>query len=244
MTQQPREDLPGRKSRLRSLEWWSSLAGVMTAVGTGLAALSLAVAIGAWLRPQNGAADGRNNGAASSGSSGLFRTPWLGLEFWHGDTRVPMVEVPNEDDADTGREVVRVDVGTKPFQMRVPKLPREVAVQVCGWIDDSIFILEQGRKIEDIPFLQPGTGMADTAAGSGSLLVTNQAQNYFAGRRIASLSSEQDGVYVSSIGYPYWVDASVPPLQPTTDVYLAIHIDLNNDDIVDHDEYEYVLLNR
>lgn len=215
----------------------------MTAVGTVLAALSLAVAIGAWLRPSNGPADGQKGGDASSGSSGLFRTPWLGLEFWQGDTRVPMAEVPNEGNAD-GREVVRVDVGTKPFQMRVPKLPREVAVQVCGWIDDSIFILEQGRKAEDIPFLQPGTGMADTAAGSGSLVITNEAQNYYAERRIASLSSEQDGVYVSSVSYPYWIDASVPPLQPTTDVYLVVNIDLNKDDVVDHDEYEYLLLNR
>jgi hypothetical protein len=86
--------------------------------------------------------------------------------------------------------------------------------------------------------------MADTAAGSGSLVVTNEAQNYFAERRVASISSEQDGIYVSSIEYPYWIDPSVPRLEATTDIYLVIYIDLNKNDIVEDDEYEYVLLNR
>jgi hypothetical protein len=175
-----------RSARWRSLTWWTSISGLMTAVGTLLAAAGLIIATVAWLKPRSAPDESAPTPGASPSvnRSGLFRTPWLGLEFYRDAQRLAVLPRPQPSKYDRSKDIVEVEVGEAPFELRTPALPRDVGMRVCAWVDDSIF--DKVRPDEAITFESPfvtGKGMADSAAGSGVLFLNNDAFNYFRGER-------------------------------------------------------------
>ncbi|GGJ97972.1 hypothetical protein GCM10010123_30040 [Pilimelia anulata] len=204
------------------------------------ACLLAATAVGWWASGRRARPDPPRPTADPAPVDALLRTPWLGLEFRQQDRRLPI------RDRGTGRADRRdvvVPIGAGPFEIRLPKPGAGRAVQLCAWVDGSIFRLAAGDRVDDVPFLRPGTGMAQTAAGSGDLVLTDAAQNYFAGRRLAPVSSEQQAILFSRITYPYWIETP-PPLRPDTDISVVVYIDHNGNGLIDNDEYEYVVLDR
>lgn len=221
----------------------------MTAIGTLLAAAGLIIATVAWLKPRPAAPEESRTAPSASSSvsrSGLFRTPWLGLEFYRDDRRLPIVPQPQPLGYDRSRDIVEVEVGEAPFEIRMPALPPDEGMRICAWVDDSIFakVLQDKTVTIDSPFMT-GKGMADTAAGSGALYLDNDAFNYFKGTRLAHIGEHQDAAYISSFEVPERVRPDLTAdFGPHTSVYLVVYINRDGDDMTDSGEYEFVVLRR
>jgi hypothetical protein len=235
-------------SRWLSLAWWTSVSGLMTALGTLLAAAALVVAVVAWWMPRQPAADpvGPSPAASSADSrTRLLRSPWLGLEFYRDGQRLPIFATPQKSSYDRSRDVVEVDVGGGPFEIRTPALPRDRGLEVCAWTDDSVFAeVQQDEAVTEQSPFYVYKAMADSAAGSGTLFLDHDAFNAFFSERITHISAQQDAVYVSSFEVPERVTPLNANLGPHSTVYLVVFVDRDKDDVTDLDEYEFVVLRR
>jgi len=139
-------------------------------------------------------------------------------------------------------DVVTVTMKTAPFELRFPKQAKDVAVEVCAWVDDSVFHIEDGASLSTDPRFAPGTGLADYEYGSGTLYLDNEGHNHFVDTRIASQSATQDKVYIAQT----WRAQQSSPLQRQRgDLYLTVYIDKNKDGkatLTGPAEYEFVIL--
>jgi hypothetical protein len=161
------------------------------------------------------------------------RTPQTGLEFWQGEEARAMAY---RDDT----QVVRVSMQPGPFEMRVPTVGTDTAVQLCAWSDDSVFRLREGMSVDDVPFFHPGTGSADTDYTSGRLILSDEAHNYLVGTRLRQISDQQQQVFFSRVD----PDGQGPrPLgSQKSSLFLVVYIDRNENAALDLGEYEYVEL--
>jgi TIR domain len=159
----------------------------------------------------------------------LMRTPELGLEFWQRDQKNLMFATQDE------KRITRVLLKPAPFEIRCPHF--DGAVQIAAWSDASIFdAIVAAKKLEDIPYFTPGTGMADTEFGSATLELTNLGHHHFVPSRRRVISNQQDSIFFSSITK----DGKKLTDWPT--VYLVIFVNLNQTDEIDSHEYECLLL--
>ena len=159
----------------------------------------------------------------------LMRTPKLGLEFWQRDQKNLMFATQND------KPIIRVFLKRAPFEIRCPHF--EEAVQICAWSDASIFdVIAAAKKIEEIPYFTPGTGMADSEFGSPTLALSNLGHNYFAPLRRRVLSNQQDSIFFSSLTK----DGKTLTDWPT--VYLVVFVNLNRTSEIDSHEYEFMIL--
>jgi TIR domain len=171
------------------------------------------------LTPENGSAAGEE----------LMRTPQLGLEFWQRDQKNLMFATQGE------KRVTTVVLKRAPFEIRCPHF--EAPVQICAWSDASIFdAMAAAKKLEDIPYFTPGTGMADTEFGSATLELTNVGHHHFVPQRRRVISNQQDSIFFSSLTK----DAKKLTDWPT--VYLVVFVNLNQTDEIDSHEYECLIL--
>jgi TIR domain len=168
---------------------------------------------------------------ASPAGQELMRTPELGLEFWQRDQKNLMFAIQGE------RRITRVLLKRAPFEIRCPHF--EAAVQICAWSDASVFdAIFTAKRLQDIPYLTPGTGMADTVFASATLELTNIGHQYFHPERRRVISSQQDSIFFSSL-------ANVEDRKKLSDwptVYLVVFVNLNQSDEIDSHEYECLIL--
>jgi len=210
-------------------------------LGAGAALVAIAAAAAITLWPSSGHTGGptprTSTPAANGGASGLLRTPRLGLEFWQNGAQDGM-----EFGTRAGKDVVTATMRAAPFELRFPKQPKDVAIQVCAWTDDSIFSVEDGAAVSTSPYFRPGTGVADYEYGSGTLFLNDEGHNHFVDTRIAAQSASEDKVYVAQT----WLQQKATPLtQRKGDVYLTVFIDKNKDgtfELTGPAEYEFVVL--
>jgi hypothetical protein len=165
----------------------------------------------------------------------LVVTPHLGLQVWQDGAQRKMFF------DDRVNDVVRIPMKSRPFTLRFPKRPHSLGLHLTAWTNDSIFVVKKGNP-ERTPFLGPGRGMADTEYGSGTLGLTNQAHNFFAGDRIASASNTDDGVFVSTISEGIPESKRTPLTHWHRDLFLVAWIDKNKNYRIDLGEYEYLRL--
>ena len=155
----------------------------------------------------------------------LMRTPKLGLEFWQQNQECPMFIV----DWETSK--IKVVLKPGPFEIRCPRFKE--TVQICAWSDASIFDeIVAGKKLEDVAYFSPGTGMADTQFGTPRLRVENQAHNNFDESRRRSISEQQDSIFVSSLVREGETLAAWPT------IYLVVFVDLDQNDEAGVQEFE------
>ena len=178
-----------------------------------------------------GSRESRNDISANATPSGeeLMRTPELGLEFWQRDQKNLMFATQDE------KRITRVLLRPGPFEIRCPHF--DAAVQICAWSDASIFdAIGAAKKLEDIPYFTPGTGMADTVFGSATLELTNLGHHHFVPERRRVISGQQDSIFFSSLTK----DGNKLTDWPT--VYLVVFVNLNQTDEIDSHEYEWLIL--
>lgn len=159
----------------------------------------------------------------------LMRTPELGLEFWQHNEKNLMFATQGE------KRITRVLLNRAPFEIRCPHF--EAAVQIGAWSDPSIFdAIVAAKKLEDVPYFTPGTGMADTVFGSPTLELTNMGHHHFVPERRRVISNQQDSIFFSS------VTKDGKKLTDWPRVYLVVFVNLNQADEIDSHEYECLIL--
>jgi TIR domain len=159
----------------------------------------------------------------------LMRTPELGLEFWQRDQKNLMFATGGE------KPINRVVLKRAPFEIRCPH--SEIDIQMCAWSDASIFdAISAGKKISDVPYFIPGTGMTDSDFGSPKLRLSNSSHHYLSESRRRAISNQQDSIFFSSV----MKDGATLTTWPT--VYLVVLVNLNHDDTIDSNEYECLIL--
>lgn len=115
--------------------------------------------------------------------------------------------------------------------------PFESAVQICAWSDASVFdAIVAAKKLEDVPYFSPGTGMADTEFSLATLWLSNLSHHHFVPQRRRVISSQQDSIFFSSLTK----DGKKLTDWPT--VYLVVFVNLNQADEIDSHEYECLIL--
>lgn len=161
----------------------------------------------------------------------LMRTTELGLEFWQRDQKNLMFAAQGE------KRITRVLLKPAPFEIRCPHF--EAAIQIASWPDPSVFDpIFAAKKLQDIPYFTPGTGMADTVFGSATLELTKIGHQYFNPERRRVISTQQDSVFFSSV--KNLEDGKKLTDWPT--VYLVVFVNLNQSDEIDSHEYECLIL--
>lgn len=174
---------------------------------------------------------------------GVAHSPWLALRFEQGGAEVPL------DNTDLLRTEVKL--GRAPFTIVLPRRGADDTYQITAWTDDSIFAAahvdaRRGPKplAELPPYFQPGAGMADTAAGSGVLMLSAEGHNYLSGLRLGP-DYYRHAVSYSAIGAHdsngEWRE--VPVSAAAGPLFLVAWFDEDADGIMRYGEFEFLVLN-
>jgi hypothetical protein len=183
--------------------------------------------------------------APSSGASAarekptqVAHTPWLGLRIVQDGKPVRLIR--------TDLRTTEASLAPRPFRILFPKRNPAVAYQLCAWTGKSIFRALRPRVVPGDPnaggehsCFAPGTGMADTEAGSGMLMLSDSGHNYLIDLRLGP-DPERPSVYYSAL----WTRAGgqVPMATARRPVYVIAFHDSNGDGFVANDEYDHLVL--
>lgn len=163
-----------------------------------------------------------------------LRTPWLGLEVWQDGKADGLFKVDSYS--------TRVVMSRAPFELRVPRAKDETPVLVAASTNRSIFDqLKRGEKL-DInaeSFFNPYKAMADTRAGSATLMLNDDAHYVYDEERLKPISDSLNTIFVSSI-LSDGAEQSITSQKD--DIYLVIFRDLDKSETVDNGEYEFLIL--
>jgi hypothetical protein len=154
--------------------WWTGVSGLATV-------LALLLALWAYLKPRDASRRRLPRGAVD----GVARTPWLGLELWQDGRRV-LWEVHRRG-RDSVHAVAAAGLRSGRFELRFSALPPDRGLHVVAWTDERVHRLQDGMALDDTEFFRPGTGLADTGAGSEVLVLTPEAHTYWVGPRLGTL---------------------------------------------------------
>jgi hypothetical protein len=73
-------------------------------------------------------------------------------------------------------------------------------VQICAWLDDSIFAqIAPDKKIDDVPYFSDGTGIADSKLARHDCDSRIRAHNYFDDSRRRTISDQAGFDYISKL---------------------------------------------
>jgi hypothetical protein len=176
--------------------------------------------------------------AASRHGAQVAHTPWLGLRLAQDGKAVPLARL----DLRTTEARLR----PRPFRIHFPRRKVEVAYQLCAWTGKSIFRrLRSGPAGADPnaggehPCFLPGTGMADTEAGSGMLMMDPGGNNYLIDLRLGP-DPEHPAVFYSSL----WTRAGgeVPMAKAKGRIYLIAFHDGDGNGLLGNGEYDFLVL--
>jgi hypothetical protein len=166
----------------------------------------------------------------SKAPTDYIQSPWLGLEIGQGGKPSGMFKV------DLRR--TRVSLSREPFEIRVPRLKDDPPVLVTAWTSDKIFDqIKEGEKLsgESSSYFNPYKTMADTRAGSATLMLDDDAHSAYDEDRLKPISESQSTIFISSIDEHSLKDQK-------DNLYLVIFRDLNHNETVDNGEYEFLIL--
>lgn len=168
----------------------------------------------------------------------VAHSPWLGMRIVQDGKPVPLVR--------KGLRTTEVRLASRPFRILFPKRNAEIAYQLCAWTDKSIFRALRPRFVPgdpnaggEHPCFLPGTGMADTEAGSGMLMLDNSGHNYLIDLRLGP-DPERPSVYYSAL----WTRAGgeVPISTARRPIYIIAFHDTDRDGYLANSEYDFLVL--
>ncbi|MCE6999104.1 hypothetical protein LZG04_30505 [Saccharothrix sp. S26] len=153
--------------------------------------------------------------------SELDRSPNLGVEFWENGHRAPL----------RVRDGVVETRVRGEFELRFPARGDDDSLMIGAWTDRTIFVLEPGREVDQVPYFVPGTGGADERSGRMTLFLGTDVHSNLAGERVRPHGEGQEEVLFKALE---------PPEDLNTDaVYAAMLIDHDDDGVIDPDEFDY-----
>jgi hypothetical protein len=213
-------------SEWSSAGWWTGVSGLATV-------LALVWAIWVYYRPRPAGPGERRR----PGEDGVARTPWLGLQLYQDGKRV-LMSTQRRGRHDLNPLCV-APLRSGRFELHLARLPRDVGLHIAAWTDDSIQKLRDGMPLDETVFFVPGTGLADTGAGSEALVLDPEAHNYLVGERLATVSDQVQAVHVADLR-----QGLAPIRKPWGDIYLTIMQDGDDPDgeAVDLSRVEFLKL--
>lgn len=176
--------------------------------------------------------------AALDRAAQVAHTPWLAIRIVQDGKPVPLIR--------TDLRTTEARLAPRPFRILFPKRQAEIAYQLCAWTGKSIFRRLRPRVVPgdpnaggEHPCFAPGTGMADTEAGSGMLMLSDSGHNYLVDLRLGP-DPERPSVYYSAL----WTRAGgqVPMSTARRPVYVVAFHDQDGDGFVANDEYDHLVL--
>jgi hypothetical protein len=168
----------------------------------------------------------------------VAHTPWLGIRIVQDGKPAPLIR--------TNLRTTEVRLAPRPFRILFPKRRPGVAYQLCAWTGRSIFKALRPRVVPgdpnaggEHPCFLPGTGMADTEAGSGMLMMDPGGNNYLIDLRLGP-DPERPSVYYSAL----WTRAGgqVPVSAAPGTVYVVAFHDSDGDGVMGNSEYDHLVL--
>ncbi|HEX8126103.1 MAG TPA: hypothetical protein VF548_11020 [Allosphingosinicella sp.] len=177
-------------------------------------------------------------GEARESPTQVAHTPWLGIRIVQDGKPVRLVRV------DLRTTEARLE--PRPFRILFPGRRPDIAYQLCAWTGKSVFRARQARVVPgdpnaggEHPCFAPGTGMADTEAGSGTLMLSDTGNNYLIDLRLGP-DPERPSVYYSAL----WTSAGgqVPISGAHRPVYVVAFHDGDGDGFVGNGEYDHLVL--
>lgn len=168
----------------------------------------------------------------------VAHTPWLGIRVVQDGKAVRLVR----------RDLRTVEAGLapRPFRILFPRRKADVAYQLCAWTGKSLFRQIRTYSVpgdpnagSEHPCLLPGTGMADTEAGSGMLMMDPGGHNYLIDLRLGP-DPEHPSVYYSSL----WTRAGgeVRIGRAEGRIYVIAFHDKDGDGYLGNSEYDFLVL--
>lgn len=168
----------------------------------------------------------------------VAHTPWLGLRILQDGKPARLVR--------TDLRTTEVRLKPRPFRILFPKRKAGVAYQLCAWTGKSIFRQLRPRPTDadpnagaEHPCFLPGTGMADTEAGSGMLMMDPGGNNYLIDLRLGP-DPERPAVYYSSL----WTRAGgeVPIARARRPIYIIAFHDGDANGLLGNGEHDFLVL--
>lgn len=176
--------------------------------------------------------------AARDRATQVAHTPWLGMRIVQDGKPVRLVR--------TDLRTTEARLAPRPFRILFPKRRPDVAYQLCAWTGKSIFRALRPRTVPgdpnaggEHPCFLPGTGMADTEAGSGMLMLDPGGNNYLIDLRLGP-DAERPSVYYSAL----WTRAGgqVPVATARRPIYIVAFHDSDGDGFLGNGEYDHLVL--
>ncbi len=176
--------------------------------------------------------------AAKAAASQVAHTPWLGIRIVQDGKPVRLVR--------TDLRTTEARLSPRPFRILFPKRRAEIAYQLCAWTGKSIFRQIRPRSVPgdpnaggEHPCFLPGTGMADTEAGSGMLMLSDSGHNYLIDLSLGP-DPERPSVHYSAL----WTRAGgqVPIATARRPVYIVAFHDGDRDGYVGNGEHDHLVL--
>lgn len=175
---------------------------------------------------------------AREGAAQVAHTPWLAIRIVQDGRPVPLLR--------TDLRTTEARLRPRPFRILFPKRRADIAYQLCAWTGKSIFRALRPRSVAgdpnaggEHPCFLPGTGMADTEAGSGMLMLSESGHNYLIDLRLGP-DAAKPSVYYSAL----WTRAGgqAPIATARRPVYVIAFHDSDGDGFVGNDEYDHLVL--
>ncbi|HET9640372.1 MAG TPA: hypothetical protein VFP12_14325 [Allosphingosinicella sp.] len=176
--------------------------------------------------------------AAREKPTQVAHSPWLGIRIVQDGKPVRLVR--------TDLRTTEVLLAPRPFRILFPKRRPDVAYQLCAWTGKSIFRQLRRRVVPgdpnaggEHPCFLPGTGMADTEAGSGMLMMDPGGNNYLIDLRLGP-DAERPSVYYSAL----WTRAGgqAPIATARRPIYIVAFHDSDRDGYLGNGEYDHLVL--
>ncbi len=204
--------------------------------------IEIAPALTRWIAERHAGESSSRETEPQAIRSEFLRTPWLGLEVWQAGTRCALARASGSDWDSSWGSPVRVFLRYAPFELRTPRLDEDETIRVSAWRDASIFHpLTHCAPLDSIPYLRPGTGMADTPYGSGILLLDDEAHHPFArGHRLIENPDGSVSVLFNEILERGGSDSLVP--SSLDEVFVVVQVARPGIETLELDSFERLIL--
>ncbi len=165
------------------------------------------------------------------------RSPWLELSFQQSKRYVKLDRVDiHKTYKDGPHYLIGVNLSSDPFRILIPQKSDGDALMITPWVDNTIFNqIKRGMKVFEVPYLCKGCGLAKARYGPFELTVSKEAVNYFIDTRLGTV----DGTHNISISGFAARAQDAEPVTIGDNLYMVAFMDINNDGIVNHAEYEF-----
>lgn len=166
----------------------------------------------------------------------VIHTPWLALRFIQDGAEAPMVR--------RNLYLTEVQLRRAPFRLLLARRGADDTYRIAAAEVDAVFEpAHHGRSPRgaDSPeplYFSPGSGIADTGAGSGTLYLNPEGHNHLTGLRLGP-DRERHEVQFSTL---FVEGREIPMDRVIGPIFLVAYLDEDGDQQMENGEYDLIRL--